>query len=153
MTKIMYLLAKIEKTVCVTFMFLAFFIILFHIIGRYIFNYPLFFAEETSRFLFIYLVMVGMIAALRSNSHTRVEYFINFLPFNIRKYLEIIIDCLCMFFLSFVIYTGYLLVSLTFHARSPALAVPIGVIYAAAPLAALLMLITYIMWIIDKVRS
>ena len=153
MKKVISLLSKTEKTISVTFMFSSFLIVLIHIIGRYFFRYPLFFAEELSRFLFIYMVMIGMSVVLRSDGHTRVEYFINFLPLTIRRCIEIALDLLCMFFLAFVIYAGFLLVLHTYDQLSPALAIPIGVIYFAAPMSAILMFLTYIIRVFEKIRE
>ena len=152
MTKIMAFLAKSEKTLCVAFMVICFFIVMTHITGRYIFNYPLYFAEEAARFLFVYLVMIAMSAVLRSDSHIRAEYFINFLPSKAREFLEIILDLLALCFVVIIIYTGFQIVAHTFNALSPALSISIGLIYLAAPLSAMLMCLTLIIRLIDKIR-
>jgi len=153
MTKAITLLSKAEKAVSVTLMMTCFIIVTIHVVGRYFFKYPLFFAEEVSRFMFIYIVMIGMSAVLRSPGHTRVEYFINFLTSKIRNYLEISLDLLCIFFLAFVIYTGFLLVSHTFDQLSPALSISIGLIYLSAPFSAILMCLTLTIRVFDRIRQ
>lgn len=153
MKKIMSCLGKWEKVFCVVLMILCFFIILVHIVGRYVFNYPLFFAEEAARFIFIYLVMIATSTVLRNNEHIYVEYFIGFVPSTVRPYLNILLDLLAFCFLVSIIYTGFALTSHTINDLSPALLIPIGVIYFAAPLSAILMCLTLIVRIVGTVRD
>ena len=152
MKKVISLIEKMEKMLCVVSMMVTFFIILIHIIGRYIFRYPLSFTEELSRYLFIYMVMISTSVVLRTNSHTRAEIFTNLLPVTIRNLLSIAMDLLCLFFLVIVIYEGFVLVHHTRGDISPALSIPIGIIYFAAPLSAIFMSLTLILGLIEKSR-
>jgi len=153
MRKVIQILHKCENFICVSLLSIAFVTIFVHIAGRYVFRYPLFFAEEISRYCFIWTIMLGASIGLRRKAHTRVEYFINLLPQKGRKYLEIIVNLCIIGFLGFLIYFGFFLVSKTMNVPTAAMEWPWGLIYLAAPVGAILMIITTIIHIIEEIQD
>jgi TRAP-type C4-dicarboxylate transport system permease small subunit len=97
--------------------------------------------------------MLGASIGLRRKAHTRVEYFINLLPQKGRKYLEIIVNFCIIGFLGFLIYFGFFLVSKTMNVPTAAMEWPWGLIYLAAPVGAIVMIITTIFHIIEEIQK
>jgi TRAP-type C4-dicarboxylate transport system permease small subunit len=153
MQKLIGFIQKCENVICGFLLSIAFVTILFHIIGRYVFRYPLFFAEEISRYCFIWTVMLGASIGLRRKAHTRVEYFINFLPEKGKNILKIIVNFCVIGFLCNVIYFGFFLVSKTMNIPTAAMEWPWGLIYLSAPVGAILMIITNIFHIIEGIKQ
>lgn len=152
MQKLIEVVQKCENVICVFLLIFAFAIILSHIVGRYVFRYPLYFAEEISRYCFIWTIMLGASIGLRRNAHTRVEYFINFLPDKGKNILAVIVNLCIVGFLCFVIYFGFFLVNKTMSIPTAAMEWPWGLIYMAAPVGAILMIVTNIFHIIEGIK-
>ena len=153
MQKLIKIIHKCENGICIVLLSIAFVTILSHIIGRYVFRYPLYFAEEISRYCFIWTIMLGASIGLRRKAHTRVEYFINLLPDKGKDILEIVVNFFIIGFLCYVIYYGLFLVSKTLDIPTAAMEWPWGLIYLAAPFGAVLMLITSIFHTIDAIKQ
>lgn len=51
-----------------------------NVVLRYAFNSGITWSEEMSRFLFVWMVFLGAIAALKDNMHLGMDIVINFLP-------------------------------------------------------------------------
>jgi TRAP-type C4-dicarboxylate transport system permease small subunit len=153
MRQVIGFMQKCENGICIFLLSIAFVIILSHIIGRYVFRYPLFFAEEISRYCFIWTIMLGASIGLRRKAHTRVEYFINFLPAKGKNILEILVDFCIIGFLGCVIYFGFFLVGKTMNIPTAAMEWPWGLIYLSAPFGAVLMIITNICHIIEGIKQ
>ena len=153
MQKLIGFIQKCENAICIFLLSVAFVTILSHIMGRYVFRYPLFFAEEISRYCFIWTIMLGASIGLRRKAHTRVEYFINFLPDAGKTILEIIVNFCIIGFLCFVIYFGFFLVGKTMNIPTAAMEWPWGLIYLSAPFGAILMIITCIFSIIVGIKQ
>jgi len=152
MKKINDWLQKAETFICIFLMIITFIIILAHITGRYIFNYPFFFAEEISRYCFIFTIMIGASLGLRKHIHTRVVYFISFLSPRADRVLNILRSLCIIGFLAAIIYYGILLARKTMTIPTAAMQWPWGLIYLAAPLGAVLMMLTSIFQMVDDIR-
>lgn len=153
MQKLIKIIHKCENGICIVLLSIAFVTILSHIIGRYVFRYPLYFAEEISRYCFIWTIMLGASIGLRRKAHTRVEYFINLLPDKGKDILEIVVNFFIIGFLCYVIYYGLFLVSKTLDIPTAAMEWPWGLIYLSAPFGAILLLITSIFHTIDAIKQ
>ena len=153
MQKLIEFIQKCENGICIFLLSTAFVTILSHIIGRYVFRYPLYFAEEISRYCFIWTIMLGASIGLRRKAHTRVEYFVNFLPDKGKNILEIMVNLGIVGFLCYVIYFGFFLVSKTMNIPTAAMEWPWGLIYMSAPIGAVLMIVTNIFYIIEGIKQ
>ena len=142
--KFLNALAKCEEKATVFLMWSAFLIVLAHIICRYLFRFPLYFAEEISRYAFIYVIMIGGSVVLRNRAHTRVEYFVNFLPRRGRHLINGLTGLFTVFFLVYLVYFGIFLAKKTMNIPTAAMNWPWGLIYLAAPIGGILMLVSAI---------
>jgi len=103
------------------------------VIFRYLFNHPLFWSEELSRYSFVWLVFIGAAVAMKRGVHIGVDYFVNNLPLKLKNYLKILISVLELFFLLTVINRSILVVRVNMSQHSPALRIPMGLVYLAIP--------------------
>ena len=134
----------IDRSVCwlivVLFVFMVF-ATLFQVISRYIFKSPLFWTEETGRYLLVWISFLGATTALKRNMHVAVNFFLNFFSEKIRSKLELLGKIFILFFLAFTIKGGLILSKINIHQLSPALRIPMFWPYVIIPLSAIIMFI------------
>ena len=110
------------------------------VIFRYFFNQPLFWSEEVSRYCFVWIVFVGAAIALKHGSHIGVDYFVKYLPFRFKTVLALLINCGIAVFLILVIFQSILVVQVNMSQYSPAIRIPMGLVYLAIPVGFTMML-------------
>lgn len=123
------------------------------VVARFIFNSPLSWGDETSRYLSIWAVFFGASLGVRRGAHIGVEAFIRMVPEQGQKYITILTTIICMAFCSAVAYIGYgyaLKLAVTGQ-LSPAMRIPIVWAYSAVPVGCLLMTIRYFILMIEQI--
>lgn len=117
-------------------------IVLMQIILRFGFNNPRAWAEEVSRYLFIWMVFIGCGIATARGSHIRVTEIVDMFGDGGRRWsvrLGFVADLLCNLVL---IYAGTLIAWKNRHAEFYSISgVPLVIFYVALPVGGLLMLI------------
>lgn len=76
------------------------------VVFRYVFNSPRTWAEELSRYLFIWIVYLGAAIAISRRAHLQVDYFIRYLPERFKKYLSLVLNIFIFGFLTLVLLKG-----------------------------------------------
>lgn len=110
------------------------------VIFRYLLNHPLFWSEELSRYCFVWIVFVGAAIATKQGAHIGVDYLVKKLPSRFKNYLRIAINILIISFLVIIIIQSILVVIVNMSQYSPAIRIPMGLIYLAIPVGLSLML-------------
>ena len=114
-------------------------IILVAVFFRYVINHSLFWSDEVVRYLFVWFTLLGAALVLRDRRHIRVEYFVEHLPRDVRRAVELAGLVLILTFNVFLAVAGMLWVRETAGAVTPALGLPLNwVYYAALPITAAL---------------
>lgn len=80
---------------------------------RYVLETPLAWPEEASRWIFLWLVMLGCITITRVGSHIRMPMFVHMLPIRTRPYTDLLAIMLSGAALAVVGYLGYQLMMQT----------------------------------------
>ena len=114
------------------------------VVFRFVFNSPLYWTEELSRYSFIYIVFIGAAWAGKQGMHLGVDYFTSKLPEQAVRRLAVIIDLLVLVFSAVIVIVGAQVIPINFKQFSPALNVPMGAVYAAIPMGFLLLFIYYL---------
>jgi TRAP-type C4-dicarboxylate transport system permease small subunit len=149
-------LKAVEKTndiVCVTLISSAFIITIAHIVGRYVLRAPIFFSEELARHFFIWTVMLGASIVNRKDEHTSVSYFVSKLPKNFEPVLYVARELIIIFILVTTIYYGIVLSYTMRTVETSALGWSWALIYISLPIGSLLMILTTIRLIVQKIKT
>jgi len=109
------------------------------ITNRYIFNNPLSWTEEVSRFIFVWITFLGAFLALKSKAHIGVSSFMARFSTRTRIMLENIVIFFVIFYLLYLIRIGIKIVQETAQTFTPALDIPFSYIYVAIPISAIFM--------------
>lgn len=111
------------------------------VIGRYVFSRAPGWTEELSRFLMLWLTMLGSAAALRSGSHLSVTSLVDALPPRVLAWALALRDAALVGAAGLLVWYGFLFARLNSAQESAAMDIPMTVPYAALPVGAALIIV------------
>ena len=116
-------------------------VVLLQVLMRYLFAHPNPWSEEVSRFGFVWLSLLGASLAVEHRAHFWFDQVTGKLAPRMKKAVETGARLVVLAFAIILIATGVALMDLTMGERSPALNLPVALLYAAAPVSGALMVI------------
>ena len=116
-------------------------VVLLQVLMRYLFATPNPWSEELSRFAFIWVSLLGASLAVEHRAHFGFDQVTRKLAPRTKRAVETFAQAVVLGFSLLLIATGIALMDLTMGERSPALNLPMALVYAAAPVSGLLMAI------------
>ncbi len=116
-------------------------VILVQVFLRYVVKASLPWSEELSRYLMVWIGLMGASLALQEGRHIEVTLLLERVPRRVRKVLTGIALLAVLWFLWLMLQQGYLLIGNIWLQRSPAMSIPMVIPYAAIPVGAVLMMI------------
>jgi TRAP-type C4-dicarboxylate transport system permease small subunit len=131
MEKISQVISKSLDIFSVVLLVIMSLLVIINVALRFIFNSSIVFSEELSRFLFIWVVYIGAIIAVRDDSHIYVDFLRKKLPVWLQFFLKIVCEIAMiigcgLFFLGSIDLTE---VNITDH--SPVAGISLGYVYSA----------------------
>ncbi len=115
--------------------------VVWQVVGRYFLNSSTSFTDELSRFLFIWVSLLGAAYVLGKRGHIAITGLIDMAPRGVRRGIDILIAGLVIVFALVVLgWGGWLLVerNLRLGQVTPAMLVPVAYVYVIIPLSGLL---------------
>lgn len=109
-----------------------------NVFARYVLNSSIGWADELSRFLFIWVVFYGAVIAYVKNEHIGLDFIVNKFPEKLRGYILLLAEVGVLIVTVMLTYYGWV-VSKSAINLSPALNIRMGVVYSAIPISAFLM--------------
>ena len=97
--------------------------------------------EEVPRYLFVWLVMIGAAAAMFRGEHTVLDYFINLLRPRLRAIIVALANAVGIILFLYLIKLSWVLVPNAQLQTSPGLGLPLGYVFAAIPVGAVLIVL------------
>ena len=141
----------VVKKVVGIMMMLMVAIMCYQVVLRYAFQNSNIWSEEVTRYLFVYVSLLGSFIAIRRNSHLKVDFFVDLLKGNFKRYFTIITDIAVILFIIYLIPLSFNLCLSTMKNISPGLKMPMGYAYAAIPIGAVFMLLGMIEQLLIKI--
>jgi len=145
-------LTRLVEWMLVVLSILIFVVVFLQVLFRYLLRQPLFWSEELPRYLLIWMCFLAAALAQKHDAHINITLCLAPLSTRTRQLLKILTDAVILVFLWILIYSGSLVTSITAHHRSTALQLPMGLVYAALPVGAILMSLYLVLQIADSVR-
>ena len=115
--------------------------VVWQVVGRYFLNSSTSFTDELSRFLFIWVSLLGAAYVLGKRGHIAITGLIEYAPRQTRRKIDIFIAGLVILFAILILGVGgWLLVerNLRLGQVTPAMLVPVAYVYAIIPLSGVL---------------
>jgi TRAP-type C4-dicarboxylate transport system permease small subunit len=132
----------IEKTLVVIMSFMVV-NVLWQVFSRYILANPSSFTDELARYLMIWVGVLGAAYVAGKGNHVAITYFSEKLnPVNLKR-VQIIINLTILSFAILGMFIGgvrLVYITLVLEQLSPALKIPLGLVYAVIPLSGLLII-------------
>lgn len=122
MKALRFLDENIEKMLCVIALALMSAVIVAQVFCRYVLNSSLSWSEELARYLFIWMIYIGISYGVKLDKHICVDAVYSFAPKSIKRYYAIIGYLLFLLFAVAMVYFGILVVGMQISSRqvSPA---------------------------------
>ena len=80
------------------------------VVMRYLFNAPLFYADEIATYLIMAIGFLGFAYTMKSGGHIRVEVLYNLFPTNVQRFVQIVAYVLLFIFTVILLASSILLV-------------------------------------------
>ena len=119
---------------------------------RYVLNRPMFWPEEASVFLFVWLIWVGGATGMREERQIRVDFFERFFPEKLRNFVMLFNTILAILFMTLVVFYGVKVAEIQMTAEYDSLPFRRGVLYSVAPIVGTLMILYLIGVFIRQIK-
>jgi TRAP-type C4-dicarboxylate transport system permease small subunit len=129
--------------------------VLWQVFTRYVLQSPSAYTDELSRYLLIWVGLLGASYAAGARMHLAIDLLPNRLSGRAQHALALVIDLLVFIFAFLVmLFGGFRLVALTLmlEQTSAALRIPLGYVYLALPLSGALIMFYAALFLMDHVR-
>ena len=104
----MKIMDKLEEWLGGTLLLVVFLILIAQILARQLFHTPFIWSEELAKLLFVYVGLLGISMAIRSQQHVYIDFVTNFMPPSIKKLANSFVQLLIFISIIFFIYLGYI---------------------------------------------
>ena len=125
-----------------------------NVVTRYVFNFSFKWGDEILRYMAVYLAFIGTAAAWEyAGTHVAVTLFVEkVLPEKVRPAIRLLSDIITLVFLGFVTRYGFVLVKKiqASHQASPALRVPMYLVYMIVPICMIISILHVILQIVHR---
>ena len=139
--KIKDCLIKIIETITYLLLVTVVATVFISVCSRYLFHFPLFWADEIARMSCIWMVMFGSIVGIERNTHFNLDYFYNKFSRKIARVASKITLFFSSIFLIILCWEGIDLCRKILGVKSAGLGIPMYLFYLAMPVGSFLMLI------------
>ena len=128
-------------------------LVFLNVILRFFFNSGLVWSEEVSRYVFVYVIYLGAIVAMKENAHLGVDTFIKNCPEKL-KWLLFVVGRLIVITVMAILFKGSLaMVIQSSTAKAAATGLPLSVVYGIGLLTASAIILIALLNIIDVIRD
>jgi len=130
-------------------------VMVFQVIVRYVFNYPVAWAEEAVRYSFIWLVFMSACASLRRGELIATDFVIKRINPRLASGLTFIGRFCILIFLIIASYSGIDMTSFVFNrgTLSAILQVPLWIVYSSLPMGCVLMGYQIVLHLAHQIRG
>ena len=149
MKKLLALLEKAVQAVIILMIFGILVATLMQVIWRYVFNSPFMWTEELARDLGIWMVMLCVSLVLKENRHLGFDI----MPEKWKPALGLVANATVLFFSISLFVSSIHFVQVSAGRESPAIRMPLWVLYASLPVGLGLLLVAAIGATIRNIRS
>lgn len=127
--------------------------IFLQVVARYVFNHALPWPEELGRFLFAWIVFLGMVSVMRMDEMLSLDILYQWIPPRTASGLRLGISLIVLGFVLVMLRGGYELMIRQAYQRSVGLEIPMGVVYLIFPLSTGLMSLVMVFKVIRYAKE
>jgi TRAP-type C4-dicarboxylate transport system permease small subunit len=121
-----------EEILSGVFMVLMFLATFTNVVARYFFNSPILWAEEFSRYAFIWVVFLGTVVCTKHKRHIAIDSVVKALPNQVQPWVNLAADLFTLALMAIIIWYGWVLTRSATQITAT-LQIPQYVIYIVVP--------------------
>ncbi|PLR68582.1 MULTISPECIES: TRAP transporter small permease [Bacillaceae] len=140
MTRRKWMLKHVEEIIASLFFIIMCIAVALGVFARF-FELQIVWTDELARYSFIWTVLMGSVAALKSKKHIAIDFLLTLLPKKIQKSFYFCIQIGLLILFGFLILYGWTITKQTWIVPTTSLGVPTGLIYLSVPVSCGLMFI------------
>ena len=106
-----------------------------NVVGRYIFNHPIQWAEEFSRYTFLWIVFLGAAICTKHKRHIAIDSLVKLFSGKVQLYFYLFVDLLVLALMVVIVYYGLILCASATQTTAT-LKIPQYVVYLIVPVSA-----------------
>ena len=141
MNKVSHTVNRIVRFILVIMLSVMIIVVLFGVLNRFLLKLPFSWTEEVSRFLMIWICMLGSTIAVKNGSHVAVSYFVSKFREDSRQKIAFINHLLIIAFLIIPSLYGIKLCISQVGQLSPALRISMFYPFISVPLGCIIMIL------------
>ena len=143
-SKLINRIMKLAELICMLLLGIAVIFVTLQIVFRYFLSSPLGWTEQTSRFCFIWIVMLGIPIMFYRKCEISFDFIREKMPEKLHNIVLLVFDLLAIFFcVLYCIYSMSLCIR-TGGRLTSGIAVPLNCLYAVQPISAVLTLLVFV---------
>jgi TRAP-type C4-dicarboxylate transport system permease small subunit len=131
--RVMRVFDRVEEGVTLLCFFGMSAAVLVQLVFRFVFNSPLLFPEEVSRYCYVWMTFIGLALATKNREHIRVELLAHALPPRWGRVMGLVVDVASCAMLLFLAYLGVRFMDFSRMNISSALELPLNLVYVSFP--------------------
>lgn len=135
---------RYSQYLVMTLLIIMVLLVFLQILMREVLNYSFSWTEEVARYLLVWVSFIASGFAYQYGAHISIEVFVKKLNKNFFQIMKVIVALLCIIFAIILIVTGIELASQNALNKSPALHLPMGIVYLAIPIGAFLQILNIV---------
>ena len=153
MAALMAYIEKALKFLVITAIGLMLGIVFLQVISRYVFNYTPSFAEELSRYLFVWVVFLSLPLVAKSGGHMAIETITSRIQGAKLKACRVLADVFTIIFLGIMTVYGVRMVQIANFQTSPAMVIPMSWVYVVIPVGCAIMCVNVVLHFVTLLRT
>jgi len=153
MVRLGVLAARFEEGVTLGFFAVMCVFVALQLFFRFILNHPLMFPEEISRYAYVWITFVGLSLATKTREHIRVDAGVGMFSRELQFGVGALVDLISVVILLWLAYLGVRFMLFSRMSISPALEIPLNLVYVAFPVGCLLAAVRLSVQLVAGLRS
>ena len=123
-----------EKVLVVFIFVMILLVILLQIVMRVVLNNPLMYTEELARFLYLWMIFLGLPAVTKAGTHLCLEIISQKIYGRKKAYFVIVTEIVSIAMFAFIFYHSFAYIDFSMANPAPALRIPMGIVYWVVPI-------------------
>jgi TRAP-type transport system small permease protein len=141
------------KWILILLFFIMVIVVFLQVLFRFVLDQPLAWTEELSRYLLVWITFLGAGYAVSVKAHPSIELLFEKANQAVRKVLLALSTVLVVFFFYQIIVNSFVFIERSMMQTSPALQLPMGMVYMVIPIASILFIINLLYITISEWRK
>ena len=141
LSRLSHWLNRVTQAVCCVVLLAMTLVVALQVFCRYLLGASLTWSEEFARYSLVWITFLGGSIALKKRAHMGLQSLLDALPPRAQNWVETLTLTAVLGFLSIMTLKGCQLALFNMSQHSPAMGVPMGIVYFAVPTGSALMLV------------